>query len=63
MTRSLRNLLIGFQAHTAMRNRQRVVYRSGAALRNHVYSAHRGEFTITCPACRELKSKTEEAQK
>jgi hypothetical protein len=34
-----------------------VAYRTGAALKGHCDSAHKGAFDPNCRACRELKAK------
>lgn len=48
--------------HHQMRNNQTRAYANGAALRNHMAIAHKGEFDNNCSACYELKLKTDAAQ-
>jgi len=47
-----------FSATSSFINQRNKAYKSGAALKGHVRSAHQGIFTESCQACKELKRKS-----
>ena len=51
-----------YSSHKAAKNLARASYKSGEALNRHILTAHGGQFEMGCPACLELKRKTEKAR-
>jgi hypothetical protein len=58
----MRNLTNPYGEHKLMRMDQARGYRSGNALHRHIMSAHDGVVSESCPACKEIQRKTEQAK-